>query len=447
MERKITKRLVLMGIFSMLVTVMLCLCAFCTALEQQAESELRTAAGILSASYGQDAETFRQESVPGGDLRVSLIQSDGAVVFDSVSAAPAENHLSRPEVQQALSAGEGTARRHSVTTMRTSCYYALRLEDGNILRVSMEVSGWGALLRSTLPAILLCCILVVVASVLVSLLLTRSLVRSIVNMAESFDEPDSAPPYPELKPFADAIHKDRAARQEAENMRREFTANVSHELKTPLTSISGYAELIETGMAQPEDISRFARKIHKEALRLLHLVNDILQLSRLDTAETVRQNRMEPELIDLKDIVSICVENLTVNAQRSFVTLLYEQESTPVLGSRADILDLCTNLCDNAIRYNKPGGKVTVSCGTMEGGRPYLRVVDNGIGISEEEQSRVFERFYRVDKSRSKETGGTGLGLAIVKHIAMLHGAQIDLKSHVGEGTDICVIFKPTWKS
>lgn len=445
MERKITKRLVLMGILSMAVTAVLCICTFCTALEQQAKEELRTAAAMASVAYTQDVAALREKFDEQENFRLTLIAKDGTVLFDSVANGVSENHLSRPEVQMALQDGEGSSRRSSPTTLRMSCYYALRLNDGNILRLSMEVNGWATLLRNTIPAIFLCCILVVAGSILMSLFLTRSLVQPIVNMAENLEELDQEPPYPELKPFAEAIMADRAARQAAENMRREFTANVSHELKTPLTSISGYAELMETGIAKPEDVPRFAQKIHKEALRLLHLVNDILQLSRLDTAETVKQEQTEQELMDLKEVVSACVENLTVNAQRAFVTLLYEQESAQMMGNRADILELCTNLCDNAIRYNKPGGKVTVSCGVEEG-HPYLRVQDTGIGISEAEQSRVFERFYRVDKSRSKETGGTGLGLAIVKHIAMLYGAQIVLKSQVGEGTDIRVLFKPAWK-
>ena len=224
-------------------------------------------------------------------------------------------------------------------------------------------------------------------------------------------------------------------------MRQEFTANVSHELKTPLTSISGYAELIETGIAKPEDVGNFARKIHKEAGRLLHLVNDIIQLSRLDAAQEARQMQ-EFSKMDLKEIVDACADNLAVNAQRAYVTLLCEGEHATIQGNRAGIEELCINLTDNAIRYNRPGGKVILSCGTAEG-RPFLRVKDDGIGIPEAEQERVFERFYRVDKSRSKETGGTGLGLAIVKHIAAIHGAQIELKSEVDKGTEIRVLFRP----
>ena len=167
----------------------------------------------------------------------------------------------------------------------------------------------------------------------------------------------------------------------------------------------------------------------------------LFQLSRLDAAQEARQIQ-EFELLDLKELISLCAENLSVNAQRAYVTLLCEGERTVILGSRASIEELCINLTDNAIRYNRPGGKVILSCGTAEG-RPYLRVRDNGIGIPAEDQERVFERFYRVDKSRSKETGGTGLGLAIVKHIAAVHGAQIELKSEEGRGTDIRISFKP----
>ena len=191
-------------------------------------------------------------------------------------------------------------------------------------------------------------------------------------------------------------------------MRQDFTANVSHELKTPLISISGYAELIETGIAKPADVPEFGRKIHVEASRMIQLVNDILQLSHLDSvSETHAQPDMET--VDLLDVAKDCVERQKLNAQRSFISLTYLGESARVLGNRDQLDELCQNLCDNAIRYNRPGGKVQLITSCTRDGHCTLTVKDNGIGIPKDAQSSVFERFYRVDKSRSKATGGTGL--------------------------------------
>lgn len=250
-------------------------------------------------------------------------------------------------------------------------------------------------------------------------------------------------PYQELVPFAEAIRTDQQMRETSERMRREFTANVSHELKTPLTSISGYAELIEAGMVKSADLPAFAGRIRSEAARLQALVADILQLSELDTLSDEHARPGEgAELapVELLELARRCTERLNLSAQRSFVTLLAEGDRVTVCGSARHLEELAYNLCDNAIRYNRPGGRVVVRVGRQEG-RAFLSVTDDGIGIPPEHQGRVFERFYRVDKSRSKATGGTGLGLAIVKHIALMHGASIRLKSRPGAGTAITVLF------
>lgn len=445
MGKKITKRLVLTGVCGMLMTLALCVLVFYNVFEEQTRQDLRVTAEVIAVACSGHQDMEQLERYGSDALRITLIEQDGTVLFDNESNAPLENHLDRPEVRQALKNGSGSDERRSSTMGQMAYYYALRMDDGSILRVSMDMQSRLDLFRSALPVIAMCCIAVVILSVLLSVFLTRTLVRPVVQMGRNLDEIGQEVPYPELKPFVDAIIRDREMRKASESMRQEFTANVSHELKTPLTSISGYAELIETGIAKPQDVRSFAQKIHKESGRLLHLVNDILQLSKLDTAQESGRTQEEFETLDLKEILGTVAENLAVNAQRSYVTLLFEGEHALIRGSRAGIEELCINLCDNAIRYNKPGGKVLLSCGTAEG-RPYLRVRDNGIGIPEDQQDRVFERFYRVDKSRSKETGGTGLGLAIVKHIAVIHGAQIELKSKIGEGTDIRVLFKANKK-
>ena len=272
-------------------------------------------------------------------------------------------------------------------------------------------------------------------------LLTKSLVQPVLKMTDDLDRIQDNVPYKELIPFAESIHSDRLLRENNEKMRQEFTANVSHELKTPLTSISGYAELIETGIAQPKDIPDFARKIHVEASRMIQLVNDILQLSNLDNVSEAG-TPLTMETVDLLEVARECVERQKVNAKRSFISLTYLGESAPVLGSRSLLDELCQNLCDNAIRYNRPGGKVQIITACTRDGHCSLTVKDNGIGIPKEAQSSVFERFYRVDKSRSKATGGPGLGLALVKHIARIHNARIKLESEIGEGTTITVLFE-----
>ena len=219
-------------------------------------------------------------------------------------------------------------------------------------------------------------------------------------------------------------------------LRQDFTANVTHELKTPLTSISGYAELIANGMTGETENRRFSKEIHRNANRLLRLINDILQLSELDTMGT----QIETEPLNLYGMAATCVEMLKINAEPLGVTLSMKGEAAWIDGNRTMIEELLYNLCSNAIRYNKQDGRVDVSVAkTAEG--VCLRVSDTGIGISEHHQKHIFERFYRVDKSRSKERGGTGLGLAIVKHIVAEHHAKIELESTEGVGTTISIIF------
>ncbi len=222
-----------------------------------------------------------------------------------------------------------------------------------------------------------------------------------------------------------------------EKMKQEFTANVSHELKTPLTSISGYAEIIESGIAGTEDVKRFSGRIHKEAKRLVALIGDIIKLSRLEE-EASDSSRFTT--IDMRELLEECADSLEMNAETNGVTIKVEAQECKIRGEREMIYELAYNLCDNAIRYNKRGGTVRLSAERIDG-KVRLTVEDTGIGIPPEHLDRVFERFYRVDKSRSKQTGGTGLGLAIVKHIAERHGAEIDIKSEEGAGTVITVCF------
>ena len=219
-------------------------------------------------------------------------------------------------------------------------------------------------------------------------------------------------------------------------MRREFTANVSHELKTPLTSISGYAELIENGMAKPQDVPGFAAKIHAEAVRLISVIGDIINLTEVEEME-----QLDTARVDLREIAAETVEMLGFSAEKAGVELHSSGSKCFVLGDRKLLSELVYNLADNAIRYNRPGGSVRIIT-EHDAAAATLSVTDTGIGIPKECQDRVFERFYRVDKSRSKRTGGTGLGLAIVKHIALRHGATLKLESEPGSGTTVTVTFR-----
>ena len=418
MEEKISYLLFLMGFAGLLCTAALCIFVFHKAFRAQAWTALEREADLVAAGCTQVDDPSQLKAYVDGSLRITLIASDGSVLFESATDQPMENHLRRPEIQQAMKSGVGRDCRDSQTMGYETYYYAMLLPDGDILRVAQDSETIWSIYDAALPAIVLSCFLMMGAAAIIAGLLTKSLVQPVLKMTDDLDHIQENVPYKELIPFAENIHSDRMLRENNEKMRQEFTANVSHELKTPLTSISGYAELIETGIAKPEDTPDFAHKIHVEASRMIQLVNDILQLSNLDNvSETGASPTMET--VDLLDVARECVE-----------------------GSRSLLDELCQNLCDNAIRYNRPGGKVQIITACTRDGHCTLTVKDNGIGIPKEAQASVFERFYRVDKSRSKATGGTGLGLAIVKHIARIHNARIKLDSAVNEGTTITVIFE-----
>ncbi len=266
--------------------------------------------------------------------------------------------------------------------------------------------------------------------------LAACMVKPLTDMEQNIDDLTGNAPYPELLPLLQALHQQQAQKEENVRQRQEFSANVSHELKTPLTSISGYAEMIETGIAKDEDITEFAGKIHAEARRLIDLIRDIIKLSELDEPQTT--DDLAP--IELLPITQDTCGLLSFNAERADIKLSVEGCYAKINGRRELLEELIYNLCDNAIRYNKPGGYVRVTVATQDD-FVLLTVSDNGIGIPQEHQERIFERFYRADKSRSKASGGTGLGLAIVKHIVIQLNAGLQLQSAPGRGTTITVRF------
>ena len=284
----------------------------------------------------------------------------------------------------------------------------------------------GAIIRKELPYVLGILAAVLGASVPVSYAITGAIIQPLEQLGEHIDHIDRVQTEKELRPFVEKIQANNEKKRQLEKQKKQFTANVSHELKTPLTSIAGYAELIENGIARPEDIKPFAHTIRKQALRLVSLAEDIIQLSQLEE----------------NDGEILFVQSLQINAQSRTVDLHLAAPEAPIYikGNKSLLEELLYNLCDNAIRYNKPQGSVTVTLHPEQGGTA-LQVADTGIGIPEKYRERIFERFFRVDKSRSKETGGTGLGLAIVKHIAQVHDAPVELDSVEGQGTTITVHF------
>lgn len=487
------------------------------------------------------------ENFDSSIFRFTLVSSDGSVLYDSqAKAGEMENHLEREEISEALKDGTGSSARYSSTLTERTFYEATRLENGNVLRISVSQITVGALILGMLPAI--CAIILI--SVVVALIMSHKMATAIVKPLNKLDleNPTEIETYEELTPILTKINKqhkqitrqmqdlrrmsdefeqitnsmneglvllddkgttlsintaakklfgvdsdvvgrnfltvDRSAdmrhaiekalkgkhgefREErngneyqfvvnrtesegktvgvvilcfdvtetafAERNRKEFTANVSHELKTPLQSIIGSAELLENGLVKPEDTERFVGNIKKEASRLVALINDIIRLSQLD-----EDSEPATESVDLYELSKEVIEVLSVSAAKRQVNLELEGESCIIKGIRRYLYEIIYNLCDNAIRYNKENGKVIIDV-SQKDGNTVLSVTDTGIGIPAEHQSRIFERFYRVDKSHSKETGGTGLGLSIVKHAVAFHGGKIKLESKVNEGTTITV--------
>ena len=482
-------------------------------------------------------------------FRFTLVSADGSVLYDSqAKAGEMENHLEREEISEALKDGSGSSARYSSTLTERTFYEATRLENGNVLRISVSQITVGALILGMLPAI--CAIILI--SVVVALIMSHKMATAIVKPLNKLDleNPTEIETYEELTPILTKINKqhkqitrqmqdlcrmsdefeqitnsmneglvllddkgttlsinaaakklfgvdsdvvgrnfltvDRSAdmrhaiekalkgkhgefregrngneyqfvvnRTEsegktvgvvilcfdvtetafAERNRKEFTANVSHELKTPLQSIIGSAELLENGLVKPEDTEQFVGNIKKEASRLVALINDIIRLSQLD-----EDSEPATESVDLYELSKEVIEVLSVSAAKRQVNLELEGESCIIKGIRRYLYEIIYNLCDNAIRYNKENGKVIIDV-SQKDGNTVLSVTDTGIGIPAEHQSRIFERFYRVDKSHSKETGGTGLGLSIVKHAVGYHDGTIKLDSKVDEGTVITVTF------
>lgn len=448
MQARISLSLCYVGILAAIFAMYFSAKVFEEVLSEEVKGSLRQEAHLIEAAYKPD-EVLDLKKFAKDSLRITLVSKDGRVLFES-DREPGKmgNHLDRPEVSDAFKSGFGEGMRHSVTIGSNIYYYALKLEDGNVLRLGMGQAYIQNTLLRTTPYLLGLIAVIIVVSVLIGIGLGKVFVRPIKKLSEKLNDADildDESMYKEIAPFVKTIrNKNRELEitieklhdeeQKTSRMKNEFTANAAHELKTPLTTISGYAEMIETGIAKPEDTRRFAGKIRREAGRMLSIANDIMALSELDKSGKRDINLDETE--NLYEIAEECVGELSMNANKKNISLSLQGEASEVKGNRRLIFEMIYNLVDNAIRYTNENGKVLVTVSEKK-----ISVKDNGIGIPEDCKARIFERFFRVDKSRSRTTGGTGLGLAIVKHIAQLHGARIDLKSNVGFGTEITLEF------
>ncbi len=417
--------------------------------EKQVRNDLRVSVELLDESgvfeqvnseSGQISKkqlkaTFQK--IEKEKLRITWVDQDGTVLFDNdTDALELDNHLMRPEIQDAIATGSGESVRQSDTLNMNTYYYALRLSNDTVIRVSMEAHNMTSIFMASFPFILVFVIVILMICVYLARMMTSQLLTPIYKMAEHIDDPLVVPEYEELIPFANKIRNQHEDILQAAKSRQDFTANVSHELKTPLTAISGYAELIENKMVEPDQEIYFASQIRKNAQRLVRLINDIIRLSEVDSQSMDRVFTN----VDIYELVKECCGELRVMASNANIRLSYTGYSCIVNGDMELLRELILNLIQNAVRYNNPGGSVDV-CVFNKQKHVVLSVTDDGIGIPKETQEQIFERFYRVDKSRSRKTGGTGLGLAIVKHIVEMHDAQIRVESEVGKGTSMIVEF------
>lgn len=396
------------------------------------ESEVRQEARYIQAAINISGAQYLEEMDDvDWTTRVTQIDAKGDVLYDTRrDSSTLENHSGRKEVKEALATGEGEDVRMSDTVGQEMYYYALLLDDGTVLRASKSMDGLVRTALGNLPVMAGLAAIMLILAYFMAKWQTRRLVKPIYDL--DLEHPLDNETYDELTPFLEAMDRQNKEKEAVSNMRKEFSANVSHELKTPLTSISGYAEIMKNGMVRPQDIPLFSERIYKEARRLITLVEDIIKLSKLDE-ESVE---LEKQDVDLYELTREIISRLSPQASQKSIRMEVTGEPVKYFGIRQILDEMIYNVCENAIKYNNEYGRVSVWVGnTLDG--PKITVSDTGIGIPEEHHERIFERFYRVDKSHSKERGGTGLGLSIVKHGALLHGAKVSVESTPGRGTRI----------
>lgn len=400
------------------------------------EQETRQEANyIVKAIEISGTDYLKQMDEVEKNTRITLIDSAGDVLYDSTEdAVTLQNHKNRPEIKAAHKNGTGQEVRRSTTMSKEMFYYAKLLPDGNVLRVSKTMNTAFHTAIAILPVMALIALVALGFAYLLARQQVAKLIRPINEL--NLEEPLENEVYEELTPLLESIDKQNKEKEAIANMRKEFSANVSHELKTPLTSISGYAEIMKSGIVKPEDMPRFSEKIYNEARRLITLVEDIIKLSHLDEGKV----ELERQDVDLYELTREIISRLSPQASAKKVHIELTGESVIYNGVRQILDEMVYNICENAIKYNKEGGEIRVWVGNTLNGKKII-VTDTGIGIPKNQQERIFERFYRVDKSHSKEIGGTGLGLSIVKHGAILHNAKIHVDSELGKGTRMELTF------
>ena len=383
------------------------------------------------------------------DTEVVWLKEDGSIIYSSLNnPKQGREYRNRPEVIKAFETGYG--QHESPTgeydTKEIAC--AIKLNDGSVVRTARGHPTFPAVVINLINPV----IIILLLAILISFILASNLSKKLLKLVNDIDinNPEKTELIEEVKPLIEKIsaqneqYNDKIDKLQIDvyektkeaDFRKEFTANVSHELKTPLTSISGFAEIIKNGIAKQEDIPRFAGKIYDETQRMIRLVGDILKLAQLDEMKV----GTEKQKIDLFEVCEEVVELLTPVAERNNVSINLTGSHYSIMAVDQILGEIIYNLCDNAIKYNRPDGAVEI-CVYKEEGRPAVSVADTGIGIPESDLERVFERFYRVNKSHSKETGGTGLGLSIVKHGAVYHNANIKIESKLNTGTTITIVF------
>ena len=412
--------------------------------ERKIFNELETEAVFLE-HYIENSDVSELKKFDSIKNRITLIGKDGTVYFDNmVDASKMENHGLREEFIAAKEKGSAKVSRYSSTMTDKTLYFAKLLSNGNVLRISCDQHSVAVLVLGMSQTLLIMLVLAIIISGIAAVWTSKKITNPLNQI--NLENPEDCLVYEELKPFTKRIAEENFEKTQREELRKQFTANVSHELKTPLTSISGFAEILKNGGTDEKTTKDFASTIYEESQRMISLVNDIIKLSKLDE----KSISMEKEPIELLGLSKEIAKILSASAKTKNVTLKVHGDTGKIFGVQPVIYEMIYNLIDNAIKYNKQNGTVEViikdenknsSENEPFAGKTTISVRDTGIGIPKNEQERVFERFYRVDKSHSKEIGGTGLGLSIVKHAAKYHNATINLSSKEGEGSTFTVTF------
>ena len=408
--------------------------------EKQIFSELETEVSLLQ-HYAETNRTSELAELKTKN-RITLIHPDGTVYFDNtVNALTLENHSMRSEFIGAIQNGTDSSSRFSKTMTEKTLYFAKLLQNGDVIRISCNQHSVARIVIGIAQTLVAMLIIALFVSLTFAQIISKKIIEPLNKI--NFENPENADVYEELKPFTKRIAEENFEKEQREELRKQFSANVSHELKTPLTSISGFAEILRTGENDKKTTIDFANTIYEQSKRMIELVNDIIKISKLDE-KSISQ---EKEAVSLREVTTDIFKILSATAKNKNVHLNITGSSGMIFGVRSIIHEMIYNLIDNAIKYNKPSGSVDVNINSIskdtnkKESKVILTVKDTGIGIPHNEKERVFERFYRIEKSRSKELGGTGLGLSIVKHAAKYHNAIVTLDSDEGKGSTFTITF------